>query len=105
MIKKAIIISFLIINLTSCIGYYDLKGMDPSLNQTVGHKVDSDIAIKKGEACITSVLLLFAFGDSSIEKAKREGYIKKITSVETSYKHFLLYIPVFQRGCTVVRGI
>ncbi len=68
-------------------------------------KIDNSIvATKKGEACVTNILMLAAFGDSSIETAKKEGDIKNVAYIDRTYKAFAFYFPFFQEGCTVVRG-
>lgn len=69
-------------------------------------RVDNSIsAAKQGEGCVTNILGLFAFGDSSIDTAKQEGNVRNISYVDRTYSSFgLIYIPIFQRGCTVVRG-
>ena len=69
-------------------------------------RVDNSVNVtKKWTACVTNVLCLDAFGDSSIETAKKEGDLKNVAYVDRSYDGFLLlYIPVFQKGCTIVKG-
>ncbi len=105
MFKKITLTIIASLTLTSCFSYYDLGGVDSILSTTMGQKEDVNVKdAKMGEACTTNVLFLFAFGDSSIETAKRNGYIKDVVSVQTKYKHFVLYLPFFQKGCTIVRG-
>lgn len=56
---------------------------------------------REGEACATSVLALFAFGDASIQKAANKASITKITSVSHDTKQNMF---ITQDVCTVVRG-
>jgi len=57
---------------------------------------------REGQSCAKSVLGLVAWGDASIENARRNGGITMISSVDTSYKSYLgLGYAV---RCTVVRG-
>lgn len=58
-------------------------------------------AQKNGEACAHSILGLVAFGDASIETAKRNAGIKKVATVD----HRTLNVFYFYGGyCTVVYG-
>lgn len=56
---------------------------------------------KKGEACMSSVLGLFSFGDASIEAAKRDSGISKVSSVDASSLSILYF---YNKYCTVIRG-
>jgi hypothetical protein len=68
-------------------------------------RVDNNVVVnKKGESCVTNVLGLAAFGDSSIESAKKDGGLKNVAYVDRTYNAFWLYIPFFQKGCTIVNG-
>ncbi len=68
-------------------------------------RVDNDIPVSKmGKSCVTNVLGLAAFGDSSINAAKEEGGIKNVAYIDRTYEGFWLYIPFFQKGCTIVNG-
>ena len=68
-------------------------------------RVDNSVTVtKRGTACVTNVLGLAAFGDSSIETAKKEGDIKNVAYVDRTYDGFMIYLPLFQKGCTVVKG-
>lgn len=107
--KKLLLISVMLGVLSSCTStsngvtsglYTSWKDRDPI------SRVDNSVNVtKKGTACVTNVLGLAAFGDSSIETAKKEGDLKNVAYVDRSYDGFLLlYIPVFQKGCTIVKG-
>ena len=57
-------------------------------------------ATKRGEACQESYFGLFSTGNASIEKAKENGKITKIASVNLERKNVLVY----GKSCTVVLG-
>ncbi|TGL52280.1 TRL-like family protein [Leptospira kemamanensis] len=57
----------------------------------------------EGKGCSHSILYLFAFGDSSIESAKKAGNITKVAYVD--YEQLgILAGHVYHRVCTVVKG-
>ena len=56
---------------------------------------------KMGESCAMSLLGIIAIGDASIETARKNGRISKITSVDTNYTQIL---GLYASNCTVVRG-
>ena len=60
--------------------------------------------VKRGESCSHSVLLgAFAWGDSSIDNARKIGKIEKIGYVE--YEHMAVFAGIFWHGfCTTVAG-
>lgn len=105
MLRK-IIILLLFLPLFSCIGYNNIKGADISLSQTMGHKNNDNIekAYLKSSSCVYNILTLFAYGDSSIETAKKKGDIDKIKSVSTNFESFTYYFPIYQKGCTNLIG-
>lgn len=55
---------------------------------------------RQGKACSTNILHLFAFGDSSIATAKRNGGITKVYSVDYELNTFVVGANV----CTLVSG-
>ena len=57
---------------------------------------------KRGEACSMGILGLAAFGDASIDKAKKVGGITDVHSVE--YRATAVLGFVFLQSCTVVHG-
>lgn len=57
---------------------------------------------KRGKACSKSLLWLFAWGDSSIERAKKNGNITHIASVDHEIMAFLGF--VYHRHCTIITG-
>lgn len=56
---------------------------------------------KTGRACTKNFLGLVSVGDASIEAARKNGKIKKISFVDNSYKNIL---GLYQEYCTLVRG-
>ncbi len=58
--------------------------------------------VRTGEACAIGLLGLFASGDSSINAAKNNVGITKITTVEEHYKQYLL--GAYSRYCVIVSG-
>jgi hypothetical protein len=68
-------------------------------------RVDNSVqANKSGKSCVKSILGLFATGDSSIETAKKNGEINKVSYVDRTFQALNIYIPIFQKGCTIVHG-
>ncbi len=104
-ITKITFLLIALLSLSSCISLYDVRGVDPSLmpaaQEIRNNKIDDQ---KYGEACTINVLWLIAIGDSSIETAATNANIKKISAVHTKYYHFLLYLPFYYEGCTIVTG-
>lgn len=56
---------------------------------------------KTGKSCSRNYLGLVSLGDASIEAARKNGKIKKISFVDNSYKNIL---GLYQEYCTLVRG-
>ena len=72
--------------------YMDVKGpLGPG---------DGMDASRKGEACASVFLALFASGDASIETAKRQGGIREVTTVD----HHSTNVLGFGKFCTIVYG-
>ena len=55
---------------------------------------------RKGKACARVVLALFAWGDASLETAKRDGAITEVTTIDHESKNFI----GFGSFCTIVYG-
>lgn len=66
--------------------------------ETAGHTKPSD---KQGEACVTGILYLVAFGDGSLDAAKKAG---GITDVHTVELHTTNILGIYSQGCTEVHG-
>ena len=58
-------------------------------------------ATKTGTACQTSVLSLVAQGDASVDAAKRDGKITKVSSIDSSSFSVLGF---YNKYCTIVKG-
>jgi hypothetical protein len=56
---------------------------------------------KTGEACATGILYAVAFGDASLDAAKKAGSITEVHSVEF---HGTNILGVYSQGCTQVHG-
>jgi len=61
---------------------------------------DGQSAAKTGRSCAGVALALFAWGDASIEAAKRAGGIRTVTTVDHQSRNIL----GFGSFCTVVYG-
>jgi hypothetical protein len=79
--------------------YTDWKDRDPisRVNNNVG-------ANKTGQSCVTNILSVAVTGDSSIEAAKKDGGIKDVAFVDRTFTAVHLWFPIYQKGCTVVKG-
>lgn len=71
-------------------------GMDR--NETSGPGKTGD---KHGEACATGILYAVAFGDASLDAAKKAGGISEVHSVEF---HNTSILGIYNQGCTEVHG-
>ncbi len=59
------------------------------------------LATKTGTACVTGILLLVATGDNSIEAAKLNGGITKVSSIQY---HIDNVLGIYDNFCTEVKG-
>ncbi|MBK8253511.1 MAG: hypothetical protein IPK82_12695 [Polyangiaceae bacterium] len=57
---------------------------------------------KEGESCATGILGAIAWGDASVDAAKKAGQITDVHSVEL--RSFSILGVVYSTGCTVVHG-
>lgn len=55
---------------------------------------------KTGRACATNILGLYISGDMSVEAAKKDGKITKVSSIDKDVKSYAVYSEV----CTIVTG-
>lgn len=60
-----------------------------------------DVGTKEGTSCANSVLGMVATGDASIQAAKNNGGITKVTHVDHATKNF---VGIYSEWCTIVRG-
>jgi len=56
---------------------------------------------KKGEACVTGILSIVAFGDGSLDAAKKAGGVTELHSIEFHQTNIL---GIYTQGCTEVHG-
>lgn len=56
---------------------------------------------KHGEACATGILSLVAFGDASLDAAKKAAGVTEVHSVEF---HGTNILGIYMQGCTEVHG-
>jgi hypothetical protein len=84
-------------------GYWSRTGPAAIIIDREGdHATNMDVAATKtGTACTYNVLGVVAFGDGSIDAAKRGGQITHVASVDYDYMNI---IANFGHVCTVVRG-
>lgn len=61
---------------------------------------ESALASKTGRACATNMLGIYISGDMSVEAAKKNGRITKVSSVDREIKSYAVWAEV----CTVVKG-
>ncbi len=81
--------------LSGCL-YMNVKTpYDTDLDRTV-------LGEKRGEATMTSILWLFAWGDAGTAAAAREGDITTINHMDREF--FLLLFGLYTRSTTVVYG-
>ena len=58
-------------------------------------------ASKTGEACASNILGIVASGDASIDAAKKNGGITKVSSVDFKNTNTFL---IYAQTCTIVKG-
>lgn len=68
---------------------------------SAGLAVSAQAGPKMGEACAASILGLLAFGDASIDTARRNGGITSISIVDEKMTSIL---GLYASHCTVVHG-
>lgn len=59
---------------------------------------------KAGKACSRSFLGLVSLGDAGVEAAKRAGGITNVQEINREIFGFTLYLPIYAKSCTVIRG-
>lgn len=74
----------------------------PSLLDRAELSGDNKAATKQGRACSTAILGLAAWGDASVDAAKKAGGISSVHSVE--YEATAVLGLVYTSACTVVHG-
>ncbi len=74
----------------------------PSLLNRVEAGGANKASTKSGRACASGILGVAAFGDASIDAAKKQGGISTVNSVEYDGTNYVLGIYV--QACTIVHG-
>ena len=74
----------------------------PSVLDRVETSGDNKAAPKTGRACSTGILGVAAFGDASLDAAKKAGGITSVHSVE--YEATAVLGIIYVTSCTVVHG-
>lgn len=62
--------------------------------------VTANAGSKTGETCGMNILGLVATGDTSVNTAKKNGRITRVSSVDKKIERYL----VFAKVCTIVKG-
>jgi len=60
------------------------------------------VSDKMGESCATGILGAVAWGDASLDAAKKAGGISEVHTVE--FKPTVVALGVYYQACTVVHG-
>lgn len=82
-------------------GVYDGKTMPHPMSKQENSGAGKTGA-KVGESCAMGILGLAAFGDASVDAAKKAGGITDVHSVE--FKNFSILGFVYANACTEVHG-
>lgn len=84
------------------IGIFYTGTQAPSLLNEVEAGGDNKASTKTGKACSAGILGVAAFGDASLDAAKKQGAISTVNSVE--YKATSYVLNVYVEVCTIVHG-
>jgi hypothetical protein len=68
------------------------------------YEYPAQVGSKEGTGCQNNVLGLFAWGDSSIPGAAREGKISSVESISFATKTAWFLLPLFRADCIIVTG-
>ena len=100
--KQSLLISALGVGLlTGCANSIPIGSLYTKVKLPVSATANSQAATKKGTSQCTSILGLFATGDASIEAAKQNGGITKVTHVDYDADNIL---GVYGKYTTTVYG-
>ena len=81
--------------------YLPLKPPSPKVSfDTILGESDAKL-LKKGESCARSIFSLVAYGDASIEAAKRQGGVVRVVAADRQGRRYFL---VYATLCTTVLG-
>lgn len=99
---KTSILSLAVLSLTGCAVIPSDAGQSFMINKSIssGVATTSTASSKEGRACAENILGMVILGDSSINTAKKNGGITKVSSVDKEIEQYVVY----GKACTVVRG-
>lgn len=100
--KRALAITSLIAAtalLGGCATYYPTGSL--YTEGKMGVQASGNTTDKEGRACMKSVLGAVAWGDASVEAAKREGGIQTVSTIDYEVENIL---GIYGKYCLVVRG-
>jgi hypothetical protein len=110
--KIAAVIAFATLSTTGCaaampgsappsgVFYTGVKGVGPSTEAQVTDGVRP--GPKQGQTCASGVLGLAAWGDMSVDTAKKTGGITRVDTVD--YSQMSILGIVYTKNCTVITG-
>jgi len=97
---KSFILMALVLMLNACTMIQSNAGMALFMQVRDTNLVTSNDAYKVGESCATNILGIYAYGDMSVETAKKDGGIIQVATVDKTIRNYLFFGTV----CTIVRG-
>lgn len=97
--KKMICLLCLLFFVAGCASFYPAGVFTTS--GKMGVQDNGGSTAKEGRACMRSILGLVASGDASIQTAKANGNIKKVSTIDYEVENLLGIVGEY---CTVVRG-
>lgn len=100
-ILLGVLFSLAFVNCSAGIGGFDNVGSVYS-KVARSEEYSSKIGPKEGKSCQNSVLGLFAWGDSSLPAAARDGKISQIVTV--AYENTGFLVVAYRVQCTLVTG-
>lgn len=100
--KKMIVAAALAVSLSGCaIGPYQGGFLYSDISAPLDVRDNAVACTKKGSSTMTNILGLIGAGDAGIEKAKANGGITKVGSVDVHYTNIL---TLFTKTTTTVCG-
>ena len=100
-LTQIICLSLAVVFFGGCLAHSPVAGILVTAVDGPVNATTFDQTARSGSSCAFSLLGLIAWGNASIDEAKREGQIKQVASVD--FSSFSL-LGTFGSFCTVVRG-
>ena len=103
-----ITLGLVLLSLAGCLGtgypvgiFYNSTNMPHNMDRTeiTGANRTGD---RMGQACATGIIGAVAWGDASLDAAKKAGSITEVHSVE--FKPTVVAFGIYYQACTVVHG-